>query len=234
MSIVTGILLIALPVAFTVLFAVLGAIFDYPDVLRRPTAEVLAAFRAGGSRLVTVWWAFALSAILFAPVAVLVTAVVGAAHPALVATATVMGVLAALVQFLGLVRWPFLVPYLAREADGASAARSEAIDIVFQSFHSYLGVAVGEHLGYLFTGTWTVLVGVAVLQVGGPVWLGVPALAIGAVLAVCSLEFVGPFERSGWRIAGAVVPIAYMAWSAWLALFGVVLLLGLDSGTLAG
>jgi hypothetical protein len=183
---------------------------------------VLAAFRAGGSRLVTVWWAFAMSAVLFAPVAVLVSSLLRAADAALVATATVVGVLAALVQFLGLVRWPFLVPYLAREAEGATPARSEAIDVVFQSFHRYLGVAVGEHLGYLFTGAWTVLVGVAVLHVGGPGWLG------------CSLEFVGPSERSGWRIAGAVVPIAYLAWSAWLALFGVVVLLGLDSGTLAG
>jgi Domain of unknown function (DUF4386) len=69
---------------------------------------------------------------------------------------------AAAVQFLGVVRWPFLIPYLAR-AD-ASPARREAIDIVFQSFHRYLGVAVGEHLGYLFTGAWSALTGVALMQ----------------------------------------------------------------------
>ena len=234
MSIVAGILLIALPIAFTVLFAVLGAVFDYPDVLRRPTSEVLTAFRSGGSRLVTVWWAFATSAVLFAPVAALVSVVLRGADAAVLATATVFGVMAALVQFLGLVRWPFLVPYLARESETASPARSEAIDVVFQSFHRYLGVAVGEHLGYLFTGTWTVLVSVAVLQIGGPWWLAVPGIVIGVVLAVCSLEFVGVFERTGWRLAGAVVPIAYMAWSAWLALLGVVVLLGLGSGNLAG
>ena len=53
-------------------------------------------------------------------------------------------------QFLGLIRWPFLVPYLARadaEPD-ASPARREAVDVVFQSFNRYLGVGVGEHLGY--------------------------------------------------------------------------------------
>ncbi len=234
MSVLAGLLLIALPIAFTALFAVLGAIFDYPDVLRRPTAEVLTAFRAGGSRLVTVWWAFAISAVLFAPVAALVSVLLIGADAGLLTTATVFGVLAALVQFLGLVRWPFLVPYLARESVGASPARSEAIDVVFQSFHRYLGVAVGEHLGYLFTGTWTVLVSIAVLQIGGPWWLAVPGIVVGAVLAVCSLEFVGVFERTGWRLAGAVVPIAYLAWSAWLVLFGVVVLVGLGSGSLAG
>ena len=65
---------------------------------------------------------------------------------------------ASVVQFLGLIRWPFLVPYLAREESArpdAAPARQEAIDIVFQSFNRYLGVAVGEHLGFLFTGAWT-------------------------------------------------------------------------------
>jgi hypothetical protein len=33
------------------------------------------------------------------------------------------------------------------EAD-LTLARREAVDIAFQSFHRYLGVAVGEHLGY--------------------------------------------------------------------------------------
>ena len=131
----TGLLLIAMPVAFNALFALLAARFEYPDILRKPTTEVLAAFRAGGT-------------------------------PILLAVATTVGVLAAAVQFLGLIRWPFLVPYLARAAaePDASPARLEAVDVVFQSFNRYLGVAVGEHLGYLLTGTWTLLMGVALTQ----------------------------------------------------------------------
>ena len=65
----------------------------------------------------------------------------------MLAVATTVGVFAALVQFLGLVRWPFLGLYLARtDADPeASVARREAVDIVFQALNRYLGVAVGEH-----------------------------------------------------------------------------------------
>jgi uncharacterized oligopeptide transporter (OPT) family protein len=72
------------------------------------------------------------------------------ADQTLLALATTMGVLAAIVQVLGLIRWPFLVPYLARAASApdATPARLEAVDVVFQSFNRYLGVAVGEHLGY--------------------------------------------------------------------------------------
>ena len=162
----TGLLLIAVPLAFNAAFALLGVRFDYPDILRRPTSEVLARFREGGSGLILLWWAFALTAVLLAPLAVLLSHSISDADATLLAVASTVGVLAAAVQFLGLVRWPFLVPYLARaDADpDASAARREAIDIVFQSFNRYLGVAVGEHLGYLFTGLWTLLAGVALVQ----------------------------------------------------------------------
>ena len=223
-----GILLIALPVAFNAAFGALAATFDYPNVLRRPTREILERFRRGGSRLVLLWWGFAMTAVLFAPLAVLVAASLDGASPVLLDLSVTVGVLAAAVQFLGLIRWAFVVPYLARadDVEGISDARKDAIDIVFQSLNRYLGVAVGEHLGYLLTGTWSVLVGIAVLQQGElhPV-VGIAGIVIGAVLALCSIEFVGPFEQHGWKLAGAVTPFAYIAWSLWLVAMGVILLL---------
>ena len=42
--------LIALAVGFNLPFALLAARFDYPDILRRPVAEILTAFQAGGRR----------------------------------------------------------------------------------------------------------------------------------------------------------------------------------------
>jgi hypothetical protein len=226
MTVATGILLIALPILFNAFFAALSAVFEYPGILRQSTPDVLAKFRAGGSRLLLLWWGFAMTAVLFAPTVALVSGQLAGAGETLLTVTTVIGVLAAAVQFLGLVRWPFMVPFLARESEGASPARAEAIDIVFQAFNRYLGVAVGEHLGYLLTGAWSVLVGVSVLESGVlPGWIGVVGIVVGAVLATCSLEFVGAFERTGWKLAGAVVPLAYIAWSAWLAGLGVMLLI---------
>ncbi|WP_426560912.1 DUF4386 domain-containing protein [Angustibacter sp. McL0619] len=224
---VAGVLLVALPIAFNVAFAALAKVFDYPDVLRRPTAEVLAGFREGGTALLLWWWGFMLTAVALAPLAVLLGLVLTGADATVLRLGAALGVLAALVQFLGLSRWPFLVPYLARVAaePDLTPARSEAVDVVFQSFNRYLGVAVGEHLGYLFTGAWTVLVGTAVVQSSvAPAWLGVLGIVFGALLALCSLEFVGPFERSGWRVAAMTTPIAYVAWSLWLVALGVALL----------
>jgi uncharacterized protein DUF4386 len=163
---VAGLLLVLVPLAFNAAFALLAARFDYPDVLRRPTPEVLEKFRAGGSALVLTWWGFALTAVAMVPLVVLLSHAIADADATLLAVATTVGVLAAAVQFLGLVRWPFLVPYLARvDADpAASPARREAVDVIFQAFNRYLGVAVGEHLGYALTGAWTTLAGIALTQ----------------------------------------------------------------------
>jgi len=225
---VTGVTLVALPLAFNAAFAALAAKFDYPDILRRPTHEVLDRFRSGGSSLILLWWAFAMTAVALAPLAVLLGRSLDGANDDLRSVGVTIGVLAAVVQFFGLIRWPFLVPYLARvsaEPD-ADPARREAVDIVFQSFNRYLGVAVGEHLGYLLTGAWTVLVGVALTQsTVVPGWLGIPGIVIGVLLALCSLEFVGPFEQAGWKLAGTLTPVVYIAWSLWLIAAGIALLL---------
>jgi hypothetical protein len=223
-----GVLLIVLPLAFNAAFAMLAARFDYPDVLRRPTLEVLQRFRDGGSRLVLLWWLFAMTAVLLAPAAVLLSGALTGADPTLLALGSTLGVLAAVVQFLGLIRWPFLVPYLARTATDphASDATKEAVEVVFQSFNRYLGVAVGEHLGYLFSGAWSILAGVAMTQsTAVPGWLGIAGAGVGLVLVLCSLEFVGSFEPKGWKLAAALTPVTYIAWSLWLAVVGVFLLL---------
>jgi hypothetical protein len=56
-------------------------------------------------------------------------------------------------------------------------------------------------------------------------WLAWPGIVIGLALVAGSLEFVGPFEEKGWKLAGTMVPTAYTAWSLWLVMSGVVLLL---------
>jgi hypothetical protein len=226
-STAAAILLVAVPVAFNVAFGLLAARFDYPDILRRPTDEVLARFRQGGSGLVLLWWAFALSAVLLAPLVVLLAHSLDGADGTLLAVGATVGVLAATVQFLGLIRWPFLVPYLARVAaePDASPARREAVDVVFESFNRYLGVAVGEHLGYGLTGAWSVLAGAAITQSSAaPSWLGVIGIVVGGVLMLCSLEFVGRFEPTGWQLAEKLTPIAYIGWSLWLVGIGVALI----------
>jgi hypothetical protein len=67
----SGALLLVLPIAFNTLFFLLARLFDYPDILRNPTAEILSRFQAGGVRLKLLWYGFMLTAVLLAPLAVL-------------------------------------------------------------------------------------------------------------------------------------------------------------------
>ena len=130
-----------------------------------------------------------------------------------------------------MVRWPFMVPHLAREAEHANEAKLAAIDVVIQSLNRYLGVAVGEHLGYVFTGLWTAALGGVLLSSGiesRSVWhiaFGLLGLVLGMLLVLCSLEFVGKNEPGGWKLAGDITPFVYIAWSLWLVGLGVSLLI---------
>lgn len=228
-DVLTAVLLIVVPIAFNLAFFELGRSFEYPDILRKEPDEILRRFDAGGSGLILRWQALLVSALLMVPLTALLSVVLGASA-ALTVAAIVTGTIAALVQALGLARWPFAVPELARRylaaPDGPEGdATRQTVEVVFATLHRYLGVGVGEHLGYLFTGAWTLLIAGSILTTDLlPVWLGLLGLPIGVALLIGTLEFVGPNERDGWPLAGTIVPIAYVAWSVWLIVLGIFLL----------
>ena len=227
-DVITAVLLIAVPLAFNLAFFELSRAFDYPNILRKEPAEILSRFAAGGSGLLLRWQALLFSALGMLFVAPMLAVVIGASAE-LTALAIVTGVAAALVQALGLVRWPFAVPELARRyvaADGPDAAATrESVVVTFVTLHRLLGVGIGEHLGYLLTGAWTIIVAASILATTVlPGWLGLLGLPIGLALLVGTFEFVGRNEREGWKLAGTIVPIAYIAWSVWLIAIGVLLL----------
>lgn len=218
----TGLMFIVVPIAFNVTFFLLQRAFEYPDILRKPTDTILRRFKEGGVSLRRLWYAFMFSAVLFTPVPVLAQQMFEPQVPWYLIVGTAVGVLAGAVQFLGLIRWPFLVPMLSDIYTNpkSSQATRDSVAVVFQAFHQYVGVAIGEHLGYLFTSTWTILLCVAILQTHAfnPLlgWLGIlPALGV----------FAGVFEETGFKAAGLINAISYILWSLWLIAFGASLLL---------
>lgn len=224
-----GTLLVSLPLAFNALFFLLARGFDYPAILRRPTADILSRLQAGGVRLKLLWYGFMLTAVLLAPLAVLLGQVLARDGLGVVPTAIVIGVLAAVVQFLGLARWPFLVPALARtyHDPASSEASREAAVVAFEAFHRYLGVAIGECLGYLFTGAWTVLIGVAMLQSSlFEAWLAWARDHHRPRPYPRVTRVRRPLRRPRLETRGRYRPDRLHAWSLWLIGTGLVLLLG--------
>jgi len=216
-------LLILVPIAFTVCFTLLQIQFEYPDILRQPTADVLTKFQAGGTGLIAVWYALALTAVLFIPAVVLLHHVLAEQETSIaLSVASIFGVVAGLAQALGLLRWVFLVPYLAETylAPGASEGQRAAAALVFEAFHRYAGMAVGEHLGYLSTSVWTFLVAFHMLR--SPLfgrWLGMSGMILALGVAA------GLLEPAGWEVAGMINALSYLAWALWLIGVGVVLLI---------
>jgi hypothetical protein len=211
----TAALLVTAAVLTNLAFTALGTVFNYPDVLKEPVGEVLAAFR-DSQGAVTGWFTLmAVSAALFAPIAVGVGRLSN--RPAM-RLAVPVGIAAAAVQVIGLLRWPLLVPGYAADSLSADPSTAAAARDSFATAHRILGNFVGETLGYLFTAAWTLLVLVALGRGLAGRWF----TALGAVSAVLILAGVlSPLNLPAIDTANF---FGYILWSAWLVAFGVLLL----------
>jgi hypothetical protein len=151
--ILTGILLIGTPILFMTAFTLLQVNFEYPDILRQLAKIVLEQFVAGGTGLIINWYLMLISSILFISIPVMLQPYLVREETPSLALATILGVTAGIVQMLGFIRWPFLVPTLASTYldPHTSEATRAAIEVTFTAINQYAGVAIGEHLGYLFT-----------------------------------------------------------------------------------
>jgi Domain of unknown function (DUF4386) len=201
----TASLLILAAVLANVGFTALGSIFNYPDVLDEPAGQVLADFRAHQGAVGAWFSVLALSAALLAPIAIGVGRL--SSRPAM-RVAVWVGVAAAVVQVVGLLRWPILVPGYA--SDGDTASFSTAGDI--------LGTAIGETLGYALTAAWTALVIVALGRRFAGRWFVLLGTASAALVAV------GVISPLGLPLVDEANFLGYVLWSVWLVTFGAVIL----------
>jgi hypothetical protein len=211
---VTAVLMAAAAVLTNAAFTILGSVFDYPDVLKEPTAQVLTDFHARQGP-VSFWFAvMALSAALFAPIAVRV----GRLSPhAAMRWAVPAGIAAAVVQVIGLSRWPLLVPGFAADALSTDPRTAENGRHAFETAHFILGNLVGETLGYVFTAAWTLLVLVALHRRLAGRWF----TALGGISAV--LIAAGVLSPAGLPLIDTANFVGYILWTAWLIAFAALL-----------
>jgi hypothetical protein len=210
----TAALLVTAAVLTNVAFTALGSIFNYPDVLKERTDDILAAFRGSQGTVVSWFTVMAISAALFAPIAVSVGRL---SAGRVMRAAVVAGIAAAVVQVIGLSRWPLLVPGYAADAASSDPTLAAAGRDSFDTAHQVLGHLIGETFGYLLTAAWTVLVLVAIGRAIAGRWFTV----LGAVSAVMIVAGVlSPLNLPGVDLANFA---GYVLWSIWLIAFAVVL-----------
>jgi hypothetical protein len=217
----TGALFVVGAVAFAVAATVLSATFDWPDVLRRPAAEVLPAFADGDPALVRTWaavgWTYALLAV---PVLLLPAALGRHTDPAL-RVATHLGVASVLVSLVGFLRWVFVVPGLAESSTSEDPAVRAATAVAWTTQHQFGGALLGEHLGQLLAVAWSVTIAVVVLRTGAlPRWLGVTGLVASLVYLLNQGDVLATAVPGFpvWEPAGF---LGSSLWGLWVVALGV-------------
>lgn len=215
-----GTLLVAVPLIFTAGFTGLQMTFEYPDILRQPAGDVLTRFAAAGADLHLYWYAMTAASLL------MIGAVIAAGlhfwkRDSLLAAFSIgAGVLAGLVQALGLLRWVMLVPSLAAAyvAPGATEIEQSMAIALFDAANHYVGMGVGEHLGYFFTAIWTVLASALIFKTNRII------AAAGVVIALGVIS--GMLEPFGVPLTGLINSISYTLWALWTLILGIVMLRG--------
>ncbi len=211
----TATLMILAAVLANVAFIALGSIFNYPDVLDQPAGHVLSVFRESESSISMWFGVLALSAALLAPIAIGVGKL---STQRAMRWAVPVGITAAVVQVIGLLRWPILVPGYAADAASPNAGVAASARDSFTTASDILGSALGETLGYLLTAAWTVLVVVALGRRYAGRWFQVLGFASAA------LVFVGVFSPLDIELVDFANFVGYVLWSVWLVAFGICLL----------
>ena len=217
---IIGVSLIVFPIFVLLVWTYLQKIFEYPDILRKPTPYILNKFREGGTKLIGTWYLFMVSLFIFIIMSIMIHDLI-TANDYLMIT---IGILAGVFQMLGLLRWSFLVPTLANlyTDEKTTDDQKSSIEVTFKAFHEFFGVGIGEHLGFTLTGLWAILVSWVIIttpnQVFDPLfgYLGL-IIGIGVIFGV--------FEQVGIKIAVIVNAISYTVFLLWFMLLGISLFL---------
>lgn len=178
-------------------FVGLGSVFNYPDVLQDPAKSIISDFEDEQSAIVALFILLAISSALLAPIAIILGRL---ANNDLGRKSIWVGVAAAIVQVIGLSRWPLIVPFVADRDDPGA----------FKVVHTALGTIVGETCGYALTAVWTILICRAFIGRLAGRWLAYTGYVAAGLIAVGVLV---PLDVPGADFANF---LGYIFWSLWL------------------
>lgn len=221
-----GLLLVAYAVANLVATIVLVTVFGWPDVLRDPAAEVLPRYLADVTAINGAYYLFLATSIVLIPIAMGLRRILDPDNRTALEITAMFGILTGVFQLLGWVRWPFTIDHLASLwAAAPDAATRTALEAAYEASNYYAGVAVGEHLGFLFQAVWTVGVGIALLRSPlFPRWIGWIGIVSGTLFEIGDF---GAFLLRDTAAADGLALVfapAYAVALVWVGVIGVRLL----------
>ncbi len=202
----------------------LGQSFEFPDILRRPAAYGLTLFLKNQAYIVPAYYVFMVSGLLFVPLSfALNTVLTPNGSPGLQQALAGTGLATAIFQAIGFSRWLFVVPFLAGQYARQPAERP-TLALLYETLNRYVGMTIGEHLGFLTMGVWTILLAGLLIQAGlvkRP--FGLVGVLIGTGLIVSIGEHVG---GSSAHLLATINFAANTAWSVWMLVLSGRLVFG--------
>ena len=221
----TGLFFIVGAMLVNIPYTLLIMNFDYPDVLRLPTAEILTKFQAGGNALIYTWLAFAWVGLPMLFGAIMLKRVLADEQAPFLETATTLGVIGFIVQVVGLLRWVFVVPVLARlyTDPTTDSATQAAVAAVFTAVHQYGGVILGEHMGQLLIILWMSMIsGIVYKSKIFSKWVAILGWVTSAIYLLAQTELLATAIPT-FPIVDWTGLVGSLLWLVWMIVMGVYL-----------
>jgi hypothetical protein len=202
-------------------YTVLTIIFDYPNILREDAGVILTRFYDGGSTLVITWWAFAMVGF-----PLLVGSIqIGKMYEEKVSSirwATTVGIIGFVVQMIGLLRWTFVVPVLAKQYVSAAESAKPAYMAAFQLIHQFGGVVLGEHIGQIFSIIWSLALTIAFAKLKlMPKWINGLGIFASFIYLLAQTELFA-MVIPGFPVIDWAGFLGSTLWLIWLVVMGIV------------
>jgi hypothetical protein len=211
-----------LPPLFVILFELLTMYFDYPTVLREPAGRILELYLTKMPAILTYTYILMFISFFFVPLSVITYKLLDDGKKSLLLQiGTVIGIMAGALNALAFSRWVWFVPNLAHTYTDPTVnqATKDAVIVIFESFHIYAGVSIGELFGMNLLGLWGVIIGIMFLRSSLiKQWLSWVEIIVSALIVA------GTFQVFGVKDTGTIVAISANIWAALMVIIGVTLI----------
>ena len=196
--------------------------FDFPDILRAPMEVTLEHFYRNRAYTIPAYYLFTLTGISFMGVVLLLYKVLQLQGSTPAFLSVFFGVLFGLTSSMGFIRWPFLMEKLGSRLMDNPGTDVQTLQLVYESFHTYAGVSIGENFAFWFEFLWISLFATALREIPHvvPGYMAGSGQALGIGMLLYSLEQFG-----GWfSLLGPLNMIVHTAELAWLMALAFCLL----------
>jgi hypothetical protein len=188
---------------------ILGKYFHFPGILRQSADVALPLFHQNQSIIVLSYYLFMISALLYLPISIKVQQVSDSlgihswAQPAVLT----LGIATAIFQTIGFSRWLIAIPFLADSYQIES--EKATTNMLYELMNRYAGATIGEHLGFIMMGLWTISVAMLVPNALTK-WFGI---LCGSLLLLSTPEM---FASEWASVFSNMNTVANSLWSVWI------------------